>query len=137
MSHKNLEIIIIDDDELFLLLNKRELIKSDFHLAPKTFLDAKNALEYLKSLDQTERKILVFLDINMPEIDGWKFLVLLKGLNLNMNIKHILLTSSTDPKDKLIAQEYPEIIGFLEKPITKSMLIDLQKEEAFISFVTA
>lgn len=137
MTHSNFELIMIDDDELFLVLNKRESIKSGFHTEPKTFLSTQPAMDYLISLAQTDKKVLVFLDINMPEMDGWEFLTLLRKQQLKNNIKHIVVTSSTDPKDKIIANEFPEIIGFLEKPITKQMLLDLQKEQGFKSFLEA
>ncbi len=131
----NYELLMVDDDELFLVLNKRELVKSGFHLEPKSFLDAENALTHLKTLDQPDKKTLVFLDINMPQMDGWQFLKKLRELNLLQKIRHVLVTSSTDPKDKIIAKDYPEIIGFLEKPIDKYMLKDLSEGEAFQQFL--
>jgi CheY-like chemotaxis protein len=137
MTQMNYELLMVDDDELFLVLNKRELVKSGFHLEPKSFLDAESALTFLKSLDQPEKKVLVFLDINMPQIDGWQFLKILRELNLNLTIKHILVTSSTDPKDRIIAKDYPEIIGFLEKPIDKHMLKELSEQEAFQRFLNS
>ncbi len=132
----NFDLIIVDDDELFLILNKRELIKSGFHLEPKSFLDANSALDYLKSSDQTGKKVLVFLDINMPGLDGWGFLRHLRDMNLSSNIKNIIVTSSTDPKDQNLAKEFPEIIGFLEKPLDKTMLLNLQEEANFLSFLS-
>lgn len=131
----NFELLMVDDDELFLILNKRELIKSGFHLEPKSFLDARLALDYLKSSEQTGKKVLVFLDINMPDIDGWDFLSRLREMNLKSNIKNIIVTSSTDPKDQNLAKEFPEIIGFLEKPIDKEMLLNLNQSQNFISFL--
>ena len=137
MTNMNYELLMVDDDELFLVLNKRELVKSGFHLEPKSFLDAESALTYLKSLDQPSKKVLVFLDINMPQMDGWQFLKALRELNLPHSIKHILVTSSTDPKDRIIAKDFPEIIGFLEKPIDKHMLKDLSEQAAFQQFINS
>ena len=135
MTSMNFELLMVDDDELFLVLNKRELVKSGFHLEPKSFLDAEGALNYLKSLDQPNKKILIFLDINMPEIDGWQFLKKLQELQLNLHIKHVLVTSSTDPKDRIIAKDFPEIIGFLEKPIDRNMLQELSEQPSIREFI--
>lgn len=65
----------------------------------------------------------IFLDLNMPVIDGWKFLKLMNENNLENKV--YILTSSTSELDLLKSKQYKNVIGFLVKPITVDILSDL------------
>jgi CheY-like chemotaxis protein len=61
---------------------------------------------------------LLFLDINMPAMDGWEFLEEYKKMNIRTRIIVVMLTTSLFPEDKLKAESIPEISGYENKPLT-------------------
>ena len=63
---------------------------------------------------------LIFLDLNMPLMDGWQFLEQMK--NDNYKNKVVVLTSSISIVDKQGALSFPNVIDFCEKPVNKSRI---------------
>lgn len=119
------DLLIIDDDELFLILNKREVVKSGLHAAPLTFNSAQLGLNWLDDNDQEGRNVLILLDINMPQMDAWGFLKAMAQKPLKSHIKIYIVTSSSDPKDKILAESYPNVLGLLEKPVSRDVLFTI------------
>jgi CheY-like chemotaxis protein len=66
-------VVVVDDDEIILLHNKiiQRVWPPD---SPKTFNSAHKALTFFNSLSNDGESILLFLDINMPVMDGWGLL---------------------------------------------------------------
>lgn len=71
--------------------------------------------------------MLIFLDINMPVMDGWEFAEAFDKLNPNQkgNAKIIMLTSSVNPDDKNRALQLTAISGFQSKILTMEGLNDV------------
>ena len=67
---------------------------------------------------------LIFLDINMPAVNGWDFLDHCSKLdeNLQSSMKIILLTTSTNPNDQIKAKQWKFVYDYIEKPLTKNVL---------------
>ena len=111
------EIIIIDDDEVIVFLH--EIILSEYAsmgTTIRTYNYATDALKYLNTVE-TEKKILILLDLNMPEVSGWDFLDELNKNSTNENIYIIIVTSSIDINEKLKANNYKQVLQFMEKPL--------------------
>jgi CheY-like chemotaxis protein len=70
---------------------------------------------------------MIFLDINMPEMDGWGFLSEFSRLDIEIqdNIMIMMLTTSKNPTDKFRAKAWSFVSGFLNKPLTKKILEDI------------
>ena len=66
-------IILVDDDPINNLINKRLISKTKVSERVEEFLEAEKALEKLNSLAEDENA-LILLDINMPVMNGWDFL---------------------------------------------------------------
>lgn len=121
-------VFIIDDDKTTVFLHKI-LVKSQLvSEGIQTFFDPKAALESIVSLDSEGQKILIFLDINMPEMNGWDFLDELQMRVNLLDIKVIILTSSLSKTDKDKCSEYPMVIDYWEKPMGTDHLIQLKKQ---------
>lgn len=112
-----LKVLIIDDDDIVLLVERKMLQRCDITAHPLSFKGGKPAIDYLSAIEDDE-DILILLDINMPGMNGWEFLSRLERLEIKNKIFVIMVTSSIDRYDKEIAQKYERVIGFIEKPIT-------------------
>lgn len=128
------DLLLIDDDKLFLMLNRQQIINSKFHNNPQTFLSGELAINWLNQNALEDKNILIFLDLNMPDINGWQFLDILVEKNYPATIKVALVTSSTDPADKLKAETYSYVFAYLEKPMKQSELLKLNTHPALQLF---
>lgn len=121
-------VYIIDDDQVVILLHKSQ-VKTQLLLEPiHVFYDAKAALESITSLETEDQKILIFLDINMPEMNGWEFLALLQDRIKHVDIKVVIVTSSLSKADKDMSLKYNMVIDYWEKPMAKEQLIKLKNQ---------
>ena len=115
-------ILLIDDDEPTNYLNKMtlELMGCTRHV--RVTQSGQAALDYLRN--GSPRPDLIFLDINMPAMDGWEFMEEYKKLpkEQKADIVLIMLTTSLNPDDKLRTLEIPEIAGFENKPLKQDRL---------------
>jgi two-component system, chemotaxis family, chemotaxis protein CheY len=118
------QVFIIDDDPVSIRLS--EFILSHTHFASRilTFLDPRKALDTLTSNLSGDLPEYLFLDLNMPFLDGWQFLDQLEpyALDLQDRMRVYILTSSVAPEDKIRARRYPLVVGFLEKPLDEGQL---------------
>lgn len=110
-------IFLVDDDPINNLINKRLLKKMNFSENIYEFLEAEKALETIAALPSTQ-SIMVFLDINMPVMNGWEFLNEYVSQFENRQDKIVILSSSIDFQDRQRAMSYDIVSGFLEKPLT-------------------
>jgi len=113
----SLNVLIVDDDKMITLLHKVMVTKNKICANPLLFKDGKEPLDFLVNEYKPEERYLVLLDINMPILNGWEFLDEIQTKEFSKEIMVIIVTSSVDSSDKLKANTYPQVIGFLEKPI--------------------
>jgi len=112
-----LKVIIVDDDDIMVFLQRKLCHKSGLSIDPITFNTATAAIEFLKN-EEINQHFLILLDINMPGMNGWQFLDILKKMKISKNIFVIMVTSSIDYYDKEKAGSYLNVIDFMEKPIS-------------------
>lgn len=117
------EILLVDDDPINNLINRRLISKVSLGEEVTEFLSGIVALEHIRILTDPE-PILIFLDINMPLMNGWEFLDQYMQDYPNREDHIIILSSSIDFLDRLKAQDYHIVAGFLEKPLTLEKLKD-------------
>ena len=110
-----MQIILIDDDNISNLINSKMIGKYSQEVNISVFVKAADAIEKLPELIVNEKTI-VFLDINMPEMNGWEFLDTFdfKGADC----KVYMLTSSINENDKHKATSYPIVQDFISKPLS-------------------
>lgn len=112
---------MIDDDDISLKIVTLTVKRYHFAQHIFTLKNGKEGIAYLEDLVAMEKAppSLIFLDINMPVMDGWEFLEEYTRRFEN-NFPHTsicMLTSSLDPKDQEKASCYPNVIAFISKPI--------------------
>ena len=122
-------ILLIDDDAATNFYHKIVIQRLNCCNRIDVFDDATEALQYLE--DSEESPNIIFLDINMPKMDGWKFVERLSvsGLEEVLDVcKIVMLTTSLNPNDKQKALRYEIISDFRRKPLTKEILQDVMNE---------
>ncbi|MEH6513080.1 MAG: response regulator [Maribacter arcticus] len=113
---------IIDDDPIFIYGTKRIIEKVDFCNKIIVYNNGQEAIDGIYELIKTKEQLpdVILLDINMPVMDGWEFLVEFKKLqNLFSKKIHIYIASSSvDPRDIERVKNYKEVSDYILKPIT-------------------
>jgi CheY-like chemotaxis protein len=110
-------IVLIDDDPINNLINKRLIKKLTLSSNIKEFLEAEEALKYLQSLPPL-KQVLILVDINMPVMNGWDFLKEYAHFECSRRDTIIMLSSSIDFQDRQKTKDFPYVDGFIEKPLT-------------------
>jgi len=116
-------ILLIDDDSEDNYFHKIVINEMNITERIEVALDGVAALNFLKKENQTSPDI-IFLDINMPKMNGWEFMAAYKELRADQKAKVVvvMLTTSENPEDKKRAGQFPDIIGFNSKPLTAEMV---------------
>jgi len=122
-------VMLIDDDEIYQFLCGKIIKESGVTENVISSLDVKEALNHFKE-NQNEIPELVFLDINMPGLNGWDFLEHFKKLNIDLKHPVIIVmhSSSVFPEDKIKAGEYEEVYDFIDKPLTINSIRELTEK---------
>ncbi|HBY68080.1 MAG TPA: response regulator [Flavobacteriaceae bacterium] len=125
------KVLIVDDDKIICKITKRMFQISGLSKAPIIFNSGKQALEFLKQENNKQQNTVVFLDINMPQIDGWEFIDLLEKENILEYTTIYLITSSIFPEDHIRAKKNKYVSDILVKPITltktKQLVAEINK----------
>ncbi|MHA6279754.1 response regulator [Salinimicrobium sp. CAU 1759] len=130
----SLEILLVDDDKVVALLHEYRLKSTKISLPPIICCNGMEALERLHRNDHKSKHFLVLLDLNMPVVDGWKFLKLLKKNPPKAEVSVVIVTSSINQQDYLKSQSYDSVIHFCSKPLTADCLNNIKKLEQVQKF---
>lgn len=118
-------IYIIDDDPIILFGIRKMLPLVTDCKSIHEFENGKSAFESLKEslLSKKEMPDVIFLDINMPIMDGWEFLEAFQKLDVDKRIRINIITSSIDPADYRRWEQFKKkthhYLDFKNKPIFK------------------
>jgi len=120
--------MLVDDNEHDNFFHERAIENNN----PATIVIKKEtgveALDYLKSKKVSDtHPDLIFLDINMPHMNGWEFLDAYKLLDKELQSRAIIimLTTSGNPDDIEKAKSWSSVAEFITKPLTKEMLKEI------------
>jgi CheY-like chemotaxis protein len=131
---KNLDcILLIDDDFLTNYVHTLAVKRTQIDTSIKDVDNVKEALEFLTYTGKYQhepgcpRPGIIFLDINMPGLNGWDFMDRYKKLDSSIKARVIvvMLTSSLNDDDKERAQLDDQIVLFLSKPLRPQMVLDI------------
>ncbi|WP_051254090.1 response regulator [Arenibacter latericius] len=122
-------IILIDDDSIINHVHELLVKKNIPAKNIKSYLNPLNAIIAIQNLlQQKGLKILVFLDLNMPEITGFEFLDKAAELENNSKLFDIIIVSSSiDSNDISRGKKHPLVRTYIPKPITSEKLIKLKE----------
>ena len=105
-------IMLVDDDSLTNKLHHMMITRHSKNKLVVQFNHPVQALEYL----EINRPDLILLDLNMPEINGWAFLDLMKEREIEVDV--VIISSTIDHAEKTRARSYKQVKDFLTKPLT-------------------
>lgn len=122
-----LKLLLVDDDRVFILLSKKLIYTSHFHQNPLVFENGLETLQFLKNDYSKDSAYLIFLDINMPKMNGWEFLNAIEEFASPENTFVFMLSSSIDFEDKKKAKNNKFVLKYLSKPILLDTYYELKK----------
>ena len=127
-------VMLIDDNDIDNLINQKMIEAAGITEHIFSHTGARSAIEFLKNLEQLNSESVnvlpevIFLDIDMPLMDGFQFLEEFDKLAdiTKEKCKIIMLTSSINPKDVNRTKDYVYVIDYLNKPLTQDNLANLK-----------
>ncbi|MGB5647185.1 MAG: response regulator [Muriicola sp.] len=126
-------ICIIDDDPITVFGIKKMLSSFDLADEIKTYVNGKEAIDEITLMIEQNTPVpeVIFLDINMPIMDGWQFLEKFLTLKVDTKIRINIVTSSIDPYDRQQWERFKatthHLLEFKNKPIRKSDILEITK----------
>ena len=119
-------VLLVDDNDIDNFINERMITTSGFSKNVMVKNSAQGALDYLAAVSAqgTPLPTVIFLDLNMPVMDGFAFLEAYESLNDTVKslCKIIVLSSSISPEDINRASTNPRVVKFLNKPLGEKYL---------------
>jgi CheY-like chemotaxis protein len=123
------KVLLVDEDQIDNFINERMITSTNFASEVVVQSSAPAALKWLSDIlkDGGELPKIIFLDLNMPVMDGFGFLAeydkMIKEYPvLNEKVKIIVLSSSISPIDIDRASTNPHVFKYLNKPLTEKYL---------------
>lgn len=119
-------ILLVDDDDDCNFFHERLLKKMECVERIHKANDGVEALEFLRSKDGAThpQPAIIFLDINMPRMNGWEFLAEYEKLEASQKgqVVLVMLTTSLNPDDKERALKNPHVSTFANKYLDNDAL---------------
>ncbi|MFQ3214956.1 MAG: CheY-like chemotaxis protein [Marivirga sp.] len=123
-------VMLVDDNDTDNFISKRIIEITEFAKSVEIKNSGKSALEYLEEYKNDPEKLpnIIFLDINMPIVDGFVFLYEFEKFSDTVKDKcKVIILSSSDNKrdiDKIVNNDH--VIKFITKPLTENALNEIR-----------
>lgn len=121
-TRPELLFVIIDDDPLSVFLSRNAIQNARPEAVIIDFTEASKGLDFIREVSASAeaRQLLVFLDLNMPVMDGRQFLEEFAKFveAVRDQIKIAILSSSISEKDTSLAASNKNVMLFISKPLT-------------------
>jgi CheY-like chemotaxis protein len=122
MMRNSKPILLVEDDSVDAMTVQRALSELEVPNKLVRKADGKEALEYLGALSN-EKPCIILLDLNMPKMNGFEFLKILKADDLLKKIPVVVLTTSADKADTVESFELG-VAGYVVKPMDYKEFIE-------------
>ncbi|HEY1063222.1 MAG TPA: response regulator [Daejeonella sp.] len=129
MSAQIPNFIIIDDSRLDCFIAEKIIQNSGTYSSVKSYMEATEAYEAIKNglIGDDSIITIIILDIQMPVMNGFQFVEVFEKLPKEIQSKFaiFLFSSSINENDKNRLDNYPSIIRFYSKPISKDTVAQM------------
>lgn len=129
MNDESLHILIIDDDEINNFIAAKLIDKIPPRAKVSTCVNGQEGINYVKEKlnNQNEFPDIIFLDINMPLMNGWEFLEEYETIknDIKKKVTINMLSSSVYNDDITKAETFTTVNKFISKPLTVDKIRDL------------
>ncbi len=123
MQKAKLHILLVDDDRIYQFAARKTIEATGFAESISVYSNGQDAINYLKvnCENQTSLPDVIFLDVNMPVMNGWEFLDAYKNLksNLKKAVVIYVVSSSVDEIDVSKSRQYDTVKGYIVKPVLR------------------
>ncbi|TAF55469.1 MAG: response regulator [Sphingobacteriia bacterium] len=127
-------VCLIDDDKIYQFTARKILESTGLAKSIVSFFNGSEAIGFLKENAQNADQLpdVVFLDINMPVMNGWEFLDEFQQLRPSMkkSILIYMVSSSVDDTDIQKSRSYQEVKDYIVKPINRQRYQELMERMA-------
>jgi CheY-like chemotaxis protein len=127
-SKEKLKVMLVDDNEIDIFINQKVLEFNNFSSEIINIQAAQLGIDYLKNSDIKDIPEVIFLDLNMPIVDGFRFLFEYDQMKHEVKEKSsiVVLTSSDNVRDKEKIAANKDVLAFISKPLTDKKLIEIR-----------
>lgn len=131
MNSKPVKIAVIDNDKIYQIITSKLFNRIDDNIKLLEFLDGVYAFEAFSNISIESWPDLLLLDIEMPIMDGWEFLesFLVLSQKMKKSVPIYMVSSSIAPDDRIKANSFSEVSGYLEKPLTIEVLQKILEDQ--------
>jgi CheY-like chemotaxis protein len=123
-------VLLVEDDPITIMVCDRIIKMSDFAGHVKSCENGKTAIDYLVDIIASKQNFpeIIFLDINMPVMNGWDFLEEFEKLKDEIvpMPRIFILSSTVDPEDYKRAKSFAAVDDFISKPLSKEFLEEIK-----------
>jgi CheY-like chemotaxis protein len=127
----NALICVIDDDPIYQIITKKIINKTNSQKRIISFQNGAEAIEFLVGNIHKPEELpnIILLDIDMPVMDGWDFIISFKKISrmISKKIFIYIVSSSIAESDKQKAKIFEEIDGYFSKPLTLENFKEIEK----------
>lgn len=116
------KVLLIDDDAIFVFVLRRMMEKTNRFETVTHISNGFEGIETLRECSEADLPDYIFLDLNMPVLDGWQFLEAFETLEFTRTVQLFVISSTIDPREIGKARSYRCVTDFISKPVTQEWL---------------